>query len=356
MIRTRWLTLFGALVVVPALVAAGCQSEKKTTNTTSGTGGTTTTTTTQGGGGSGATGGNNTGGGDPTCGSGAVDATIQQITQGTIGPGVDVKITGAVVMSQKFVIDGTLNAGQPCLWAVFVSAPGLTTTAANTGTLVLSYGSPAVVPDGGSQAYCPLLEQQSGGDAIPDDIQPGDVVDIIGETDSFLLNACSSQANGSQVPEFQVSKTCRMTVTGSTTPPAPAVIPANDYANLSNQAAASAAFHNQWGGVFVRLANVTSTDGDNDGSVVGQYGIITLDQAGIEVSDKIYYEGYYAGSDVCKAGPQFDVTAGGTQTFAYVDGFHYMNFCTWGLAVNDKCADTSPASGDCGATLNCQPF
>ncbi|MBI4955780.1 MAG: hypothetical protein HY908_27425 [Myxococcales bacterium] len=355
MTRTRILYLLGALVAVPSLFAAaasGCATKNEGTGGTGGATHTTSSTTTTGTGGTG-TGGTGTGG-DITCGVGAVSATIQDVTQGTVGVGIDVSITGAVVMSQKFVIDGTLSAGQPCLWAVFVSAPGLTTTAPNTGILVLSYGNPATVPDGGTQAYCPLLEQAPAGDAIPDDIQPGDVVDIVGETDYHLLQNCASEPNGSQVEQFQIAKACRFQKTGVATPPTPAVVSASDYATFADQTTAARSFHDDWGGVKVRLANVNATDTGNTGSAVGQYGVITLDEAGMSVGD-IYYEGYFAPFQPCKASAVFDVTPGATQNFAFIDGFHHMDYCTWGLSVNDKCSDFSPQSNDCTAA-SCAPY
>lgn len=364
MTRTRYLYLFGALVAAPsmlvALTAGGCAGKNSTGS--GGTGGAThTTSTAAGGGGNQNTAGGGQGG-DVTCGVGAVEVTIQQITddtaQGHVGPGVDVHVTGAVAMSQKFLV--SKGGSGSCLWGVFVSAPNITTTAPHTGILLLSYGTQASTPDGGSQSFCPLIEDGPVGDAIPDDIQPGDVININGESDKFLLSQCASQPNGSEVGQFQISKACRVTKTGTAAVPAAAVVNSADYTDFVDQTLAAQAFHDQWGGVKVRLSTVSATDGagGSSGTIVGQYGIITLDQpaaSGIQIGDKVFYEGAFKATDVCKAGPVFDVNPGGTQNFTFVDGFHYLDFCTWSLAVNDKCSDYSPQSQDCTAAT-CAPY
>ena len=111
--------------------------------------------------------------------------TIQEITNGTIGPDIKVTIKGAVAMSHKWLVSGPGSAGS-CLYGVFVSAPGLTTTAPNTGILVVSYGNEPVTNDEGD-TFCAKVDgtEESGGN-IPDDVKPGDVLDIPNaETTSF---------------------------------------------------------------------------------------------------------------------------------------------------------------------------
>jgi hypothetical protein len=293
----------------------------------------------------------------PTCGAGAVTATVQQITEGTVGPGTVVRLEGVVAMSQQFLVsrNSTTNS---CLWGVFVSAPGLATTAANTGLLVTSYGVLATVPDGGTSAYCPVRSVDPTGSAIPDDVQPGDVLDVIGEADYFLLDNCATEPGGTTVPQRQLSQVCSVVVTGTVAVPAPAVVPPADVARLAAQT--DTAFHDQWGGVKVRLTGVgadvpasptTCTMGGN--SVVGNYGIITLASSSIPVSPKLYYVGYLR-SEPCHAYPEF-CTAGASYSWTAIDGFHYLDFCTWGLAPNDKCAEFDPRSADCTSS-SCAPY
>ena len=359
--RTGWLLLCAPLAAAGLLLpmtTGGCNSDNGGSGGSGNTGNTATTTThhtggTGAGGGTGATGAGASGGGGgaTTCGDGATEHTIQDITTGVVGTGVPVKVSGAVVMSQKFLVSKSSSGN--CLWGIYISAPGLQTTAPNTGILALNYGTPASVPDGGTTAYCPKLDDpnESPGDKIPDQIQPGDVVDLIGETDKFLLNQCATEDAGAQVGQFQLSKVCQVTVVSQGgAVPAPAVMTTQQLAQIPSPT--DSAFHDSWGGVKVQInapsAQPSGVGGGN--SVVGNYGVITLDQDDIQVGDKIYYRGYQK-SQVCHAGPVFN----GATTWTSIEGFHYLDYCTWDVQVNDKCADFAPRSTDCTADT-CAPY
>jgi hypothetical protein len=236
--------LTGALVLGGSL--QGCRSE---TLTSGGAGGATSAT-------SGATTSTGVGEGGP-----AEVVTIQQIVDptaaGHVGPSTAVKVVGAVAMSIKFLVSHskTTNA---CLWGVFLSAPNLTETAANTGILALSYGTPATSVDGGT-AYCPTIQaNQPAGDAFPDDTAPGDVLDVIGETDSYIPAACAAADAGpgaSSVASLQLDKVTSATKTGTATPPTPYVLGASDLASLAG--GTDATWLTQWGSVRVELDNVS---------------------------------------------------------------------------------------------------
>ncbi len=329
------------MAIIAAWLCAACQPTKDTKAGDEGEGAAGTTSTTSG---ASAGGGSSSGsGGDPTCGDGAVDATVQKIAKGEIGPEVDVKLDGVVAMSQKFLVSKSSTGS--CLWGVFVSAPDLQTTAEYTGLLALSYGTPAAVPEGGDKAYCPKLGEDPAGDRIPDDVQPGDVLNIIGETSNFLLSNCANEPKGSQVPQRQLAKVCSAQKVGTASVPKAMVMPKGEIEDLGS--AIKTAFHDKWGGVKVRIEDVTAQPVDGM-SVVGDYGVIALDE-GVEVGDKIYYRGYQ--KDPCHTGPQFD----GPITFTAIEGFHYLSYCTWGLQPNDKCSDFDPKSGDCTAD-SCAPY
>ena len=125
------------------------------------------------------TGSNGTGqGGGAVC-DGEVH-TVQEVSSGTVGKGTHVSLKGVVAMSHKFLVSGSTH----CLWGVFVSAPGISETAANSGAFAISYGTDPVIPPGGNKAYCPKLGEDAG-DKIPNDTKPGDVLDITGQTDYF---------------------------------------------------------------------------------------------------------------------------------------------------------------------------
>ena len=75
----------------------------------------------------------------------------------------------------------------------------------------------------------------------------------------------------------------------------------------------------------------------------------------IERRDKIYYRGYQK-MQVCHAGPVFTAAASAPYySFNHIEGFSYLDFCTWSLGVNDKCADFDPASEDCAGMTSCPP-
>ncbi len=331
------------MILIAAWLSAACQPAKGTKAGDEGEGAGTSTATSSNSGTGGAGASTSGGGGDPTCGASAVAATVQKITKGEIGPEVDVKLDGVVVMSQKFLVSKSSTGS--CLWGVFISAPDLPTTAEYTGLLALSYGTPAAVPEGGDKAYCPKLGEDPAGDRIPDDVQPGDVLNMIGETSNFLLSNCASEPNGSQVAQRQLAKVCSAEKVGTAPVPTAVAIPASDIEDLGSPVKTD--FHDKWGGVKVRVDNVNAQPVDGP-SVVGDYGVIALDE-GVEVGDKIYYRGYQ--KDPCHTGPQFD----GPITFVAIEGFHYLSYCTWGLQPNDKCSDFNPQSGDCTAN-SCSPY
>lgn len=295
----------------------------------------------------------------PACGTPAgckdatVEATIADITSGTVAAQTDVELKGVVAMSQKFLVSKSSSGS--CLWGVFVSAPGLDTTEANSGTVVLSYGTNALT-DCDGKTYCPKLGTDPTCDAIPDDVKPGDVFDLKGET-SYYKPTCSGDGE-SQVPMRQVGKTCEMTKTGTAAVPEPAVV--SDLDSLASPTDTD--FHDAWGGVKVRIEDVSpvvqgvggggqgGAGGADEGEVVGAFGKIKLDDpSNLEVGDKIYYRGYAKKDNVCYDGPQFS----GDVEWTRVDGFHYLNFCTWGLEPNDKCSDFDPSSTDCTSADMC---
>ena len=364
-LRKQWsfLGASAACVLGFCVVATACRTEENN-NPTGGDGGSGATGASgpgSGGAGPGSGGSGGTGGAGGE-GGGACDGkevTIEQITNaqatGAVGKGTPVKVKGAVAMSHKFLVSQS-NAGN-CLWGVFVSAPGLTETQAYSGVMVLAYGVPAAIPPGGTKAFCPKLSNYKEGDplpgdAIPDDTKPGDVLDITGVADSFLLSACQNEMNGSEVPQTQIAFTCAVAKTGTAALPTPhAFTDPADIAKLGSTTDQD--FHNAWGGVKVRVSNVKPVpqpdpEGGMTEVVVGDFGVIKLQDSNLEVGDKIYYRGYEQND--CYAAPVFPDL---NMTFNTIDGFSYLSYCTWGLQPDGKCTDFDPKSTDCGS-LTCQ--
>jgi hypothetical protein len=283
------------------------------------------------GSGTGGTAGTSTGGSGGSAGGGAV--TISDITTGVVAADQDVTVVGAVVMSREFLISQTASGS--CLWGVFVSAPGITETAANSGIIALSYGDNATSKNDGGKAFCPILGEEPTGSGIPDDIAPGDVVDIAGKTSYFAASGCTA-------PKQRQLVSSTLTKTGTAAVPTPHALAASEIASLAGN---DTAFHDMWGGVKVRITNVTATpQGDAGTSITNQFGQMVLAGSGLMVGDDVYYQGALKSVDACFDGPKY---ANAAQAFVSIDGFSHLDFCTWTLQPASKCGDLDPASEDC---------
>lgn len=338
------LSLAGALAALTLFAAplTGCRGDDTSSGGSSSSSG---GSTSQSGGGTN-TGGNGQGGGAGGAVAGCEGPvhTIQDVTTGAVGPGTKIAVNGVVAMSHKFLVSHSKTTDS-CLWGVFVSAPGLTETEANSGIIALSYGFKATIPEGGTEAFCPRLGQDPAGDKFPDNVKPGDVLDLVGTVSRFPDPPnCTAPNPANQVGMLQLNSVCQANVTGTAAVPAAHVLTSDEATKISSLT--DEAFHDQWGGVLVRTENVGVTP--EAGAVVGMYGNIHLTN-GIEVGDKIYYRGY--SNNICHDGPIFSDTA---VMFDYVEGFHYLNFCDWSIQPNDKCSDFSPQSEDCTAA-ECVP-
>ena len=304
-----------------------------------------------------------------TGGSAAVDATIPDITgdpasKNKVGINTAVKLTGVVAMSQKFLVSGPGTSGN-CLWGVFVSAPGLTETQPYSGVIAITKnGNPGSIVGDAGKAFCPKLGTEPTGDSIPDDVKPGDVLNIIGETDAYVSKSCGMKPGETKIAGIQVSNVTNVTKTGTASVPVPHIMKAAEIPQLAAGGIpavptdpadpAAVAFHAMWGGVKVAVQNVQSESQMVNGvaSIVDGFGHMLVHDATIavpvatdklQVGDKLYYRAYLKKSNFCYSNPNY---ADPATTFTAIEGFHYLDFCTWGLSPNNKCADLSPPSPD----------
>jgi hypothetical protein len=313
--------------------------------------------------------------GATTSGTGGMSAggvvTIRQITDmgatGHVGPKTPVTVMGAVAMSPKFLVSHSTQSNT-CLWGVFLSDYGLSETMGYTGILAVSYGTLASAVDGG-KPYCPDILPHSlsagapigpgdpAGDAFPDDTQPGDVLDVIGTTDVYIPTTCTTSDAGpgaSMIPGIQLSKVTKVTRHGTTTPPKPHVFPGNGPDIVSLAAGNDPAWLAQWGNVRVEFDNVTVAS--QGGMLTDKYGHMLLQitgQYGIQVGDKLYYDGLAKYTDDCHAGPTYPTVPPFPLTS--VTGFVYLDFCNWSLAPSSKCSDLNPPSIDCQSYADAGP-
>lgn len=271
--------------------------------------------------------------GTGTVGCDGPEHTVSDITTGVVGKGTKLTLKGVVAMSQIF----SVSAGNSCLWGVFVSAPGLTETAENTGVLVLSYGSPPAIPPGGDMAFCPAVGSEPLGSAFPDDLKPGDVFDFVGVADEFPNDFanCTGANPPNTVGQKQLSQVCKATKTGNAPLPAPHVLTAAEIASLSSTT--DKAFHDKWGAVKVRVEDPTL-------SAIDEFGLtLTAGASMVYDSRKSWYRPISPNKQ-CH-GKDLNYMTG--QVFDRVDGFHYLSFCTWGITSSDRCGDFSPTSMAC---------
>jgi hypothetical protein len=287
---------------------------------------------------------------------GVTEVTIQQVTDpmatGHVGPKTPIKVVGAIAMSIKFLV--SKGSSGSCLWGVFLSAPMLTQTGPNTGVLAVSFGSPAVATQGG-KAYCPTIEAgQPAGDAFPDDVKPGDILDVVGQSDSYIPATCTSADAGlgaSMIAGTQISKVTQVTRRGTgATLPTPAKLMGGDKQTLA--AGNDASWLAQWGNVLVEVDGVVARD--QGGSLTDMYGHMLLDVGtnGIQVGDKLYYVGYVKATDVCYAGPYYSwMPTDAGLPFNSITGFVYLDYCNWSVAPRNKCFDLNPPSQDCASVV-----
>lgn len=322
-------------------------------------------TSSGGAGGGTSTGGTGGTGGIDPCSDGAIDATVYDVTNSAspnaIGTNVKVKLDGVIAMSHKHLISHSKTTGS-CLWGIFVSASKtddvspqqLTETAPYSGALVLSYGDPE--PNG--DLPCP-----TGTDAIANDAKPGDLLTVVGTTSKFILNSCGQMPADSDIPQVQIFQTCKAEKTGTAAVPAPHVLTTDEITALSKQKTSDGPTvletHNKWGGVKVRAEDVASDpwkgQNGNPDTIVGPFGKVKLAPGPLEVPDGFYY--VKGSAAVCETAPTFDDQYTLPFTWDHVQGFHYLAFCTWSLANEDKCADYAPQSPDCEASAitSCYP-
>ncbi|MGK3995283.1 hypothetical protein [Sorangium sp. So ce1024] len=278
--------------------------------------------------------------------------TIEEITTGAVGEGVDVEVKGVVAMSRKWLVSKSRSSGS-CLWGVFLSAPDITVTEANSGILALSYGTRGVTDDRGN-VVCPDMEQEPAGDAFPDDVKPGDVLDVTGRTSYYSPSDCDQQppeANPTRVKQRQLANVTLVKRTGTAPVPEPRAFSGEEIAKLGAPGDPDGEkFHDAWGGVKVRLAGPLkpTLQGDMQ-TVVGAYGNIVLAGSELRVGDKMYY--VQGSTNACDQAPDYPST---DIEWARIDGFSTLDYCTWSLQPSNKCADFDPAGKDCTDGLICE--
>lgn len=276
-------------------------------------------------------GGGDTGGGDggPKCPSVVKTGSIAELRDPASGKTAivndGVKLTGVVATSIKYRTRNPKNPGDPCQFAVFV-ADANATFQPWSGIQVISYGKNAEARDGGG-VTCPI-----GTDFIPEDVKPGDLLDLVGTYTEFgpTADTCGKGTPALPPPlpakQPQVFKVCELTKKGAGTLPVPADVTPSQLETKALDAGTAADEVLKWTGGLVRIKDVTS-----DSALT--YGNFKVAGSTLEVTNTIYYRGAATSPTVAKG-----------DTFTSITGVSLLDFCTWTLAPS-KCTDMVPAAG-----------
>lgn len=263
--------------------------------------------------------------GDFAEGCGAERVTLDEIHSGRVRGNVAVALGPLVASSQKFLVSEAKSGS--CLWGAFAAEPGR--RGAGSGLFLVSFGAPHAE----GEACAP------GSDGLPDDLRPGDSLQVEGRLDEYAPAACDGTA---PAPQLRIDAACPARRGAPTDPPEAAIVEPE----LANRLAAGkdAQLLREWSGALVRLDHVSALRDADDGDAVFQFGVIRLEQSALEVHSRLYYFDLSAGGprDASKA-PRYGFPA----AFGSVTGVVFLDYCTWVLAPRDRCADLSPPSEGC---------
>ena len=258
-------------------------------------------------------------------GCGAQAVTLAEIHSGRVRSGIAVSVGQLVASSQKFLVSEAKSGS--CLWGAFAADPQL--TGAGSGLFLVSFGAPhaegvACVP---------------GADGLPDDLLPGDRLQVEGKLEDYVPAACSGTA---PAPQLVIEATCPARREDGGMAPAPFSI---DFALATRLAAGTdAELLRDWSGALVRVEAASAMQDADDGDAVFPFGVLRLVETALEVHSRLYY------FDLSEGGPRASVKApryGYPTAFRSITGIVFLDYCSWVLAPRDRCADLSPSSDGC---------
>jgi hypothetical protein len=320
------------------------------TSSTNGTAGTSTN----------GTAGSQTGGSSGSSG-GATDCTGKEATvfsANDMGTALNTKIVlkGVVATSQKFLVSQSKTSGA-CIWGVFVSAPGLDAVTEYSGIEVTAKGQPAVTDGSGNLGPCPT---GADGGPIPDDIQPGDQIDLTAYVTEFpfadfkktnctdkgvTLNYAQRQLEVSE----KIAQCLAVTKGGGKIPAPKEFSDATEIGQLAD-GQNTGDINRKWGASLIKLVGPFTPTQPNPGDygnamdAVSKFGDIAVTQHSLLVNNTVFY------TDLSGGGPK-----DGSKKYAYpistsftsFTGIHFLDFCTWSLSIRTNCGDIDPKAADC---------
>ncbi|HYP86801.1 MAG TPA: hypothetical protein VEQ59_01575 [Polyangiaceae bacterium] len=251
--------------------------------------------------------------------------TLEELHSGRVRSGRALSLSGLVASSQKFLVSEAKSGS--CLWGAFAAGAGR--AGAGSGIFLVSFG--ATHADGEPCA--------PGADGLPDDLRPGDALDVEGTLDAHVPAACEGVVAAEQL---RIDAACPARRGARGTPPQPDVIEPALAARLAS--GKEEALLRDWAGALVALEGVSARRDGDDGDAVFPFGVIELEETPLEVHSKLYY------FDLSEGGPR---SAAKTPRFSYPSAFErvvglvFLDYCRWSLAPRDRCRDLVPASEDC---------
>ena len=249
--------------------------------------------------------------------------TLGEIHTGRVREGVAIGVGPLVASSQKFLISEAKSGS--CLWGAFAADPKR--SGAGSGLLLVSFGTK-------HEAGAPC---RTGGDGLPDQLAPGDLLEARGFVDEFVPGACERVAPALQL---RVDASCPVRRTGRAALPEPAVLDPP----LANRLALGddPSLLREWGAALVRLEAVSAVQDPDDGDAVFPFGVVRLAETRLEVSSRLYYFDLAGGGPRASAkAPRYEYP----QQFSTVTGLVMLDYCSWILAPRDRCADVASVAG-----------
>jgi hypothetical protein len=174
---------------------------------------------------------------------------------------------------------------------------------------------------------------------LPDDLKPGDSLEVEGVLDGYVPASCDGTAPAQQL---RVDAACPARRGPAVAPPEAAVVDRTLADRLA--AGTDAQLMRDWSGALLRLEDVSALPDPDDGDAVFAFGVVRLEQTALEVHSRLYY------FDLSEGGPRASVKAPHYRyptAFQSISGVVFLDYCSWVLAPRDRCADLAPQSEGC---------
>lgn len=252
--------------------------------------------------------------------------TLEEAHSGQVRPGVAVSLGELVATSQKFLVSEAKSGS--CLWGAF--AAGLDMTGAGSGLFLVSFGA----------AHEAAQACRSGSDGLPDDLVPGDRLQVQGFLSDYVPGGCA-QGTAAQA-QLRVDASCPARRVG--TGPEPEAERIEPAVADTLAAGRDPELLRAYGGALVELQAVAARQDPDDGDAVFPFGVMRLAETALELHSRIYY------FDLSEGGPR---AVGKAPSFPFptqlerVRGVVFLDYCTWALGPRDRCLDSVPASDGC---------